>query len=164
MPVTSAPAITVPAITWYGEVGICRLPELRVSVEPPFRKASFWSCRFCTAVGSAGRAAVEAGPAASGSKPAKVDAGPAACAFAGAAVLPGVPERKNTDRKSTRLNSSHLVISYAVFCLKKKTQERYSVLNQLPCVVKYDYILTTYNRTSAVGAIAADVVVDSGLE
>src|ERR1039457_2929401 len=26
----------------------------------------------------------------------------------------------NTDRKSTRLNSSHLVISYAVFCLKKK--------------------------------------------
>src|SRR5256885_10110565 len=26
-----------------------------------------------------------------------------------------------TDRKSTRLNSSHLVISYAVFCLKKKT-------------------------------------------
>src|ERR1022692_1415522 len=27
-----------------------------------------------------------------------------------------------TDRKSTRLNSSHLVISYAVFCLKKKKQ------------------------------------------
>src|SRR2546426_12666371 len=27
---------------------------------------------------------------------------------------------KNADRKSTRLNSSHLVISYAVFCLKKK--------------------------------------------
>src|SRR5688500_19714010 len=28
---------------------------------------------------------------------------------------------KASDRKSTRLNSSHLVISYAVFCLKKKT-------------------------------------------
>src|SRR5256885_9437836 len=28
--------------------------------------------------------------------------------------------RMQTDRKSTRLNSSHLVISYAVFCLKKK--------------------------------------------
>src|SRR5437588_9419783 len=28
---------------------------------------------------------------------------------------------KNIDRKSTRLNSSHTVISYAVFCLKKKT-------------------------------------------
>src|SRR5256885_9830176 len=30
------------------------------------------------------------------------------------------PERAALDRKSTRLNSSHLVISYAVFCLKKK--------------------------------------------
>src|SRR5438034_7065110 len=29
--------------------------------------------------------------------------------------------RPTTDRKSTRLNSSHTVISYAVFCLKKKT-------------------------------------------
>src|SRR5256885_11578586 len=29
---------------------------------------------------------------------------------------------KVRDRKSTRLNSSHLVISYAVFCLKKKTK------------------------------------------
>src|SRR5205807_10629391 len=29
------------------------------------------------------------------------------------------------DRKSTRLNSSHLVISYAVFCLKKKKQKYY---------------------------------------
>src|SRR2546426_3797400 len=28
------------------------------------------------------------------------------------------------DRKSTRLNSSHLVISYAVFCLKKKKKDR----------------------------------------
>src|SRR5256885_11013574 len=28
--------------------------------------------------------------------------------------------RTTLDRKSTRLNSSHLVISYAVFCLKKK--------------------------------------------
>src|SRR2546426_5222052 len=28
-----------------------------------------------------------------------------------------------SDRKSTRLNSSHLVISYAVFCLKKKNYE-----------------------------------------
>src|SRR3989454_3233222 len=31
------------------------------------------------------------------------------------------PPRRPPDRKSTRLNSSHLVISYAVFCLKKKT-------------------------------------------
>src|SRR5256885_8474184 len=31
---------------------------------------------------------------------------------------------KTGDRKSTRLNSSHLVISYAVFCLKKKHHSR----------------------------------------
>src|SRR5256885_1031593 len=30
-----------------------------------------------------------------------------------------------TDRKSTRLNSSHLVISYAVFCLKKKKRKKH---------------------------------------
>src|SRR5688572_31991490 len=32
------------------------------------------------------------------------------------------------DRKSTRLNSSHSQISYAVFCLKKKTQAKDSVI------------------------------------
>src|SRR2546426_8115773 len=35
-------------------------------------------------------------------------------------VLPGKQFLHRQDRKSTRLNSSHLVISYAVFCLKKK--------------------------------------------
>src|SRR5256885_12943281 len=33
-------------------------------------------------------------------------------------------QRPGRDRKSTRLNSSHLVISYAVFCLKKKSGRR----------------------------------------
>src|SRR6266446_9209438 len=33
-------------------------------------------------------------------------------------------DRRRTDRKSTRLNSSHLVISYAVFCLKKKKKHQ----------------------------------------
>src|SRR5256885_6856207 len=32
-------------------------------------------------------------------------------------------DRERGDRKSTRLNSSHLVISYAVFCLKKKKRK-----------------------------------------
>src|SRR5256885_11778632 len=39
------------------------------------------------------------------------------------AQFPGRPlpaHELRSDRKSTRLNSSHLVISYAVFCLKKK--------------------------------------------
>src|SRR2546426_7499695 len=39
----------------------------------------------------------------------------------GKASIPEFPmHHRETDRKSTRLNSSHLVISYAVFCLKKK--------------------------------------------
>src|SRR5258708_24694584 len=33
--------------------------------------------------------------------------------------------RNRTDRKSTRLNSSHQIISYAVFCLKKKKHEQH---------------------------------------
>src|SRR5256885_3006601 len=35
---------------------------------------------------------------------------------------------RRQDRKSTRLNSSHLVISYAVFCLKKKNFRRGNLL------------------------------------
>src|SRR5438874_6804521 len=49
---------------------------------------------------------------------------------------------QRTDRKSTRLNSSHVEISYAVFCLKKKKNKRLSkrdptrrhaARTQLPC-------------------------------
>src|SRR6266508_7049693 len=35
-----------------------------------------------------------------------------------------VAERHGVDRKSTRLNSSHVAISYAVFCLKKKKKKK----------------------------------------
>src|SRR5688572_32349726 len=35
--------------------------------------------------------------------------------------------RDHADRKSTRLNSSHSQISYAVFCLKKKKLTRYAI-------------------------------------
>src|SRR5256885_3575733 len=38
--------------------------------------------------------------------------------------------KANPDRKSTRLNSSHLVISYAVFCLKKKKEEEDLLLRE----------------------------------
>src|SRR5260221_9467912 len=47
-------------------------------------------------------------------------------------VAGGAPDilggRSSIDRKSTRLNSSHTVISYAVFCLKKKTRLEYVVM------------------------------------
>src|SRR2546430_8513944 len=46
---------------------------------------------------------------------------PRSVAVAGVArVLPCCPHPATADRKSTRLNSSHSQISYAVFCLKKK--------------------------------------------
>src|SRR3712207_7632076 len=38
----------------------------------------------------------------------------------------GVHRRPQSDRKSTRLNSSHANISYAVFCLKKKKNKTHS--------------------------------------
>src|SRR5256885_7032191 len=55
------------------------------------------------------------------------------------------------DRKSTRLNSSHLVISYAVFCLKKKKQltfsinvlQRTSTSTSLLRVAHYDVLTVT---------------------
>src|SRR5260221_10962836 len=39
-------------------------------------------------------------------------------------ILNILRRRHEGDRKSTRLNSSHTVISYAVFCLKKKKKEK----------------------------------------
>src|SRR5256885_12116341 len=45
--------------------------------------------------------------------------------------------RGTRDRKSTRLNSSHLVISYAVFCLKKKKKTTYTII--------YIYLLLSHS-------------------
>src|SRR5258705_6768693 len=45
---------------------------------------------------------------------------------------------RKSDRKSTRLNSSHLGISYAVFCLKKKKKkvtQYYQILKTAGCVI-----------------------------
>src|SRR5438034_1573285 len=44
------------------------------------------------------------------------------------AAGPGGNRRGRADRKSTRLNSSHTVISYAVFCLKKKKKRQHAEL------------------------------------
>src|SRR5256885_2995812 len=41
------------------------------------------------------------------------------------------------DRKSTRLNSSHLVISYAVFCLKKKKKKNNNLTTLIIHTMKY---------------------------
>src|SRR3712207_8981748 len=47
------------------------------------------------------------------------------------------------DRKSTRLNSSHANISYAVFCLKKKKKSNVQQITY-KCDEKLHYILTSY--------------------
>src|SRR2546426_7293701 len=82
----------------------------------------------CAGAGGAGAGACAFGGAGDG-------AGGGSCAWpvqAGAAniIAPAISRRiakkkiLRTDRKSTRLNSSHLVISYAVFCLKKKKSNK----------------------------------------
>src|SRR5258708_16526058 len=57
--------------------------------------------------------------------------------------------RDITDRKSTRLNSSHQIISYAVFCLKKKT----SLINNTAPDYKnhwYNYLICSSRLLSEV--------------
>src|SRR5689334_23815466 len=45
----------------------------------------------------------------------------------------GALQRRARDRKSTRLNSSHSSISYAVFCLKKKKRHLVPVMSEPGC-------------------------------
>src|SRR2546422_1966667 len=47
-------------------------------------------------------------------------------------ALAGNSERRLGDRKSTRLNSSHGYISYAVFCLKKKKERDAPMKSRIP--------------------------------
>src|SRR5256885_3895728 len=54
------------------------------------------------------------------------------------------------DRKSTRLNSSHLVISYAVFCLKKKKEQNVHILTRMCDRSCHSSIDTIPNLTSRV--------------
>src|SRR5258708_9013200 len=54
---------------------------------------------------------------------------PASWTSTAASTTPGTARTAfSTDRKSTRLNSSHQIISYAVFCLKKKNNENHATL------------------------------------
>src|SRR5436189_3612564 len=53
-----------------------------------------------------------------------LDAAPATADPASDALSPTQSAASSRDRKSTRLNSSHRCISYAVFCLKKKKKKQ----------------------------------------
>src|SRR2546426_2908375 len=55
--------------------------------------------------------------------------------------------RRGQDRKSTRLNSSHLVNSYAVFCLKKKKKNIIIRTTSLPTIDHRTLATTERNHT-----------------
>src|SRR2546430_13134494 len=61
--------------------------------------------------------------------------GPLRPAIESAIARHGLSDHVRLDRKSTRLNSSHSQISYAVFCLKKKNKN-----NQTTRATHHDYI------------------------
>src|SRR2546430_7384875 len=54
-------------------------------------------------------------------------------------TAPRVRRSSSSDRKSTRLNSSHSQISYAVFCLKKKKKQQTILQLELHPVIYYIY-------------------------
>src|SRR5690625_6853100 len=57
------------------------------------------------------------------------------------------PGRGAADRKSTRLNSSHVAISYAVFCLKKKKKNTlHTIMDSETCVCNNKSVLEKVNR------------------
>src|SRR5438132_4310943 len=57
------------------------------------------------------------------------------------------PKLRRIDRKSTRLNSSHTVISYAVFCLKKKKKTENNTTYDKKNKHKKHQYNTAYNKT-----------------
>src|SRR5262245_62600135 len=64
------------------------------------------------------------------------------------------------DRKSTRLNSSHLGISYAVFCLKKKKKRKRTTISPLNKRNR-EINASTTNRSESTGTDGADRTYDS---
>src|SRR5690606_40104834 len=85
---------------------------------PTRRSSDLWGRRLQAADRGGARPAAARAPALGGG----------AC---GGARQPGRDRRDREDRKSTRLNSSHVKISYAVLCLKKK-KRRAAVLSNSP--------------------------------
>src|SRR2546421_1074148 len=77
-----------------------------------------------------------------------------------------IPSMICLDRKSTRLNSSHDQISYAVFCLKKKKKKLYSPLETSFDAVEYAVVEEEGVSAMPIGRSVGDygdVVLESGL-
>src|SRR5438067_9107694 len=58
---------------------------------------------------------------------------------------PPRPLSRQSDRKSTRLNSSHVSISYAVFCLKKKKIDTTSMRRLRSCLMLLVIVFSSIN-------------------
>src|SRR5437870_5903204 len=65
------------------------------------------------------------------------------------ALVHGPRVQEPVDRKSTRLNSSHVAISYAVFCLKKKTMSLFLCLSCCSISVNFYITLSPLSLNSA---------------
>src|SRR6266702_7589605 len=65
--------------------------------------------------------------------------GPFACLTLAECILRKVRSGAGTDRKSTRLNSSHVAISYAVFCLKNKKKNNAHNSLKKKSIMTYTY-------------------------
>src|SRR5436305_2391979 len=53
-------------------------------------------------------------------------------------VMQAIAKKIAKDRKSTRLNSSHVRISYAVFCLKKKKKKKKNTIKKIKKTTEYE--------------------------
>src|SRR5947208_13161361 len=67
---------------------------------------------------------------------------------------PPAPPRRE-DRKSTRLNSSHQIISYAVFCLKKKKLKYPVAKNSMNLLQESSYLQTSNKTLSCIKFITS---------
>src|SRR5690242_6709239 len=79
--------------------------------------------------------------------------------------LPAQPQlcerdrRGKTDRKSTRLNSSHMSISYAVFCLKKKKKKKTTKKINIEKIINYRHRLSSTSNKPYTILYLTDVAV-----
>src|SRR5260221_6984777 len=82
--------------------------------------------------------------------------------FAGSLIFP-CSNGMRADRKSTRLNSSHTVISYAVFCLKKKNNRIAKILFRYEAPVANVAPSWTHHALSAIATGVGDTLIRIGL-
>src|SRR5699024_11388136 len=100
-----------------------RTAPMTPSCEPTTRCSPRWPSATRSSTTAGAELCLLPVPLVGGALPRRRTTGVRECAAKILGSCPGTSQK--TDRKSTRLNSSHVSISYAVFCLKKKNIERH---------------------------------------